>query len=136
MPRLHSGAATDRPEITLLTLPPTPEVAWQQPQETHETNVQKTLTNETRKNTHMPESKYRNDVELQTSPMKETSSQVSGSTTKPLLGDQTGSTSVQCPNDSKEQQHGLQRNETDMTTYDNGDDNISPSEFTTSQIEE
>ena len=43
---------------------------------------------------------------------------------------------VQCPNDSKKQQNEIQRNETDMTTYDNGDDNISPPELATSQIEE
>ena len=33
MPRLHSGAAIDRPETT--KPPPIPEVVWQQPQETH-----------------------------------------------------------------------------------------------------
>ena len=49
MPRLYSGAATDRPEITLLTLPPIPEVVWQQPHETLVTNIHKTLTNETHK---------------------------------------------------------------------------------------
>ena len=34
------------------------------------------------------------------------------------------------------QHNESQRNETDMTTYDNGDDNISPPEITYSQIEE
>ena len=34
------------------------------------------------------------------------------------------------------QHNESQRNETDVTTYDNGDDNISPPEVTTSQIEE
>ena len=34
------------------------------------------------------------------------------------------STPVQCPNDSKKQQNEIQRNETGLTTYDNGDDNI------------
>ena len=47
MPRLHSGAATDRSEVTHLTLPPMPNVVWQQPRETHVTNIQKTLTDET-----------------------------------------------------------------------------------------
>ena len=56
MPRLHSGVATDRPEITHLTLPPIPEVVWQQPQETHVINFQKTLSNETQKNSLMPKS--------------------------------------------------------------------------------
>ena len=43
---------------------------------------------------------------------------------------------VQCANDSKKQQKEIQRNETDMTTHNNGDDNISPPGITTSQIEE
>ena len=47
MPCLHSGAATDRPEVPHLTLPPIPEVVWQQPQETHLTNIHNDLTNET-----------------------------------------------------------------------------------------
>ena len=34
MPRLHSGTASDRPEITKKSkLPPIPEVVWQQPTE-------------------------------------------------------------------------------------------------------
>ena len=83
----------------------------------------------------MPEYKQRNDVESKTSPMKETSSQVSGSSTETLLEDQTGTTSVQCPNGSKKQQHEIQRNEVDMTTYDNRDDNTAPPVKTISQIE-
>ena len=46
------------------------------------------------------------------------------------------STPVQCPNDSKKQQNEIQRNETDLTTYDNGDDNIPPPKITTLKIEE
>ena len=101
MPRLHSGAATDRPEITHLTLPPIPEVVWQQPKETHVTNIDETLTNETQTNTQMPESKKRSDVESQTSPKKETSSQVSVSSTEPLPGNQTGGAQVQSLNDTE-----------------------------------
>ena len=63
MPRLHSGAAIDRPKVTHLTLPPIPEVVWQQPQETHSTNIHNVLTNETQKDTHIPEFKQRNNVE-------------------------------------------------------------------------
>ena len=136
MPRLHSRAAIDRPEVTHLTLPPIPEVVWQQPQETHLTNSHNVLINGTHKNTHIFEFKQSNDVEAQTSPIKETSSQVSGSDTESLLESQTTSTPVQCLNDSKKQQNEIQRNETDIATYDNGDDNISPPEITTSQIEE
>ena len=68
--------------------------------------------------------------------MKETSSQVSGSDTESHFENQTRSTPVQCPNDAKKQQHEIQRNKTDMTTYDNGDDNISPPKITTLQFEE
>ena len=122
--------------MTHLTLPSIPEVVWQQLQETHVTNIHKILTNETHKNTHMPESKQRNDIESQTSPMKETSSHVSGSSTEPLPGNQTGNTPVQSRNFSKECQFKFQRHEMNMTANDNVDDNISPPKITTSQIEE
>ena len=136
MPRPHSRAATDRPEKTNLILPPIPEVVWQQPQETHLTNNHKTLITATHKNLHMPESKQKNDVQSQTSPMRETSSQLSGSSTESLLVNQTGSTPVQNLNDSKERQSEIQRQEMKMTANDNGDDNISPPKITNSQIEE
>ena len=134
MPRLHSGAAIDRPEVTHLTLPPIPEVVWQQPQETQLTTIHNDLTNETHKDTYTP--KQKNGVEAPTSPIKETSSQVSGSDTESPLENPTRSITVECPNDSKKQRNETQRNETDLTTDDNGDDNISPPEITTSQIEE
>ena len=81
-------------------------------------------------------SKQKNDVEAQTSPIKETSFQVSGSDTKSLLENQTRSIPVQCPNDSNNEQNEIQRNEIGFTNYANGDDNISPPEITTSQIQE
>ena len=136
MPRLHSGAAIDRPETTQLKLPPIPEVVWQQPQETHVSNIYQTCNNETHKNTHMPESKQRSDVESQTSPIKETSPQVSVSSTEPLLGNQTRSPLVPSLNDSKKPSSEIQRYQTDMTTCDSGDSNISPPPITISQIEE
>ena len=89
MPRLRSGAAIDTPEVTHLTLPPIPEFVWQQPRETHLTNTHNVLTNETHKNTHVPEFKQRKDVEAETSPIKETSSQITGSDTESLLENQT-----------------------------------------------
>ena len=79
MPRFHSGAATERPEITNLILPPIPVAVWQQTQENHLTNIHKTLTTETHKNPDIPEFKQRNDIESQTLPMEETSPKVSGS---------------------------------------------------------
>ena len=125
MPRLYSGAATDRLETT--ELPPIPEVVWQQPQETHLSDMYKNSTTNIQRKNH---------VESQTSPIRENSSQVSGSDTDSLLGNQTRSTPVQCPNDSKKQQPESQRNETDMTTYDSGGQNLSRTKRTTSQIEE
>ena len=92
------------------------------------------MTNEPHEDSHTP--KLKNDVEAQTSPIKETSSQVSGSDTESLLENQTRSIPVQCPNDSKKQQNEIQPNENEMTKYDNGDENISPPEITTSQIKE
>ena len=125
MPRLHSAAAIDRPEISNVTLPPILEVVWQQPQETYITNVHKTLTTETQKNTNMLEFTQRNDVESQTLRMKETSPQVSGSNTEPVLESQTGSTQVQGLNDSKEPQSEIQQYEMNIIANDSGDDNIS-----------
>ena len=84
----------------------------------------------------MPDFKQKNDVQSQTSPIKETSSQVSGSDTELLPENQTRSIPVHCPNDSKKQQSEIQRDETDLTTYSNRHDNISTLEITTSQIEE
>ena len=92
------------------------------------------MTNETHKDTHTP--KQKNDVEAQTSPIKETPSQVSGSHTKSLLQNQTRSIPVQCPNDSKKRQNEIQGNEIGLTTNGNGDDNISPPKITTSQTQE
>ena len=106
MPRLHCGAAIDRPEVTHLTLPTIPEVVWQQPQETHLNNIHDVLIKETHKDTHTH--KQKNDVEARTSPIKETSSQVSGSDRESLLENQTRSTPVQCPRDSKKQQNEIQ----------------------------
>ena len=59
----------------------------------------------------MPESKQRNVVESETSPIKEISSQVSGSSTEPHLENQTGSTQVQSLNDSKKPQSEIHRHE-------------------------
>ena len=84
----------------------------------------------------MPESKQRTDVESQTSPIKETSTQVSVSSTEPLLGDQTRSALVPSLNDSTNPSSEIQRNEIDMMNSDSGDDNITPPAITISQIAE
>ena len=136
MPRLHSGAAIDRPETAQLKLPPIPEVVWQQPQETHVPNIYQTFITENHKNTHMPESKHRGNVESQTSPTKETLYQVSVSRTEQLLGNQTRSALVPSLNDSEKPGSKSQRNDIYMMTWNCGDDNISPPAITISQIEE
>ena len=125
MPQLHTGAAIIRPETT--KLPPIPEVVWQQPQETHSIDMYKNST---------AKQNRKIDIEPQTSPISETSLQVSGRDLDSRLGNQTRSMPVQGPSDSKKLQPEIQRNETDMTTCDSGDDNIFPPKITDSQIEE
>ena len=120
MPCLHSGAAIGRPETTQSKLPPIPEVVWQQPQEIHVPNIYQTFNNEIHKSTHMPESNQRSNVESQTWPIKETSSQVSVSRTEPHLGNQIRSALVPSLNDSKKPGSELQRNDIDMITWDSG----------------
>ena len=135
MPRLLSGAATVRPETTNLMLPLIPEVSWQQPQETHLTNILKTSTTETLKNIHMPESERRKDVESQMLPRKETSSQVSGYSAELFRGNQTGSTPVRSLYNSKKPESEIQRHEMNITANENGGDNIFPPKITNSQTE-
>ena len=125
MPRLHSGVATDRPDTT--KLPPIPEVNRQKPQQIHLIGMYKNST---------AEIKRKNDRKIQTSPIRETSPQVFGCATESLVGNQTRSRPVQCPNISQKQQHEIKRKETDMTTYATGDDNIFFPKKTTSQIVE
>ena len=84
----------------------------------------------------MPENKQRSDVESQTSPIKETSPQVSVPAPEPLLENQTRSALVPILNDSQKPNSEIQTNETDITTCHSGDDNIFPPAITTSQIEE
>ena len=78
----------------------------------------------------------RSDVESQTLPMKETSSQVSLSSTEPLPGNQTRSTLVQSLKDTNKPQSQIQQHESNIIANDNADDNISPPKTTISQIEE
>ena len=84
----------------------------------------------------MPEPKQRSDVESQTSPIKETSPQVSVSSPEPLLGSQSRSALVPSPNDSKKFGSGNQTDEIDMTTCDSTDNNIYPPPITISLLEE
>ena len=134
MPRLHTGAATDIPETTKLPL--IPEDVWKQHREFQVIDFPKNSTTIIKNSTHTLAIKQRNDVESQTSQMRETPSQVCGSNTEPFLEIQTRNTPVQAHNDSTKQNSEIQRIETDMTTNDIVDDNDSPPKMTTSQIEE
>ena len=136
MRRLHSGSAIDRQETINLTLQTIPGVVWLQPRETRSTNIHKIPTTENPKKNHMSEFKQRNDVEAQSSPMKETSPRVSGSSTGPFLEKQTRSTPVQSLKDCKKRQSEIQRHEMNMTANDNGNENIPRPKITTSQTEE
>ena len=84
----------------------------------------------------MPEFKQKNDVESQLSPIEETSTQVSGSSTEQSPESQTGNTLVKNLNDSKEPQPEIQRHEMNITANDIGDDDLTPPKTTASQIEE
>ena len=92
------------------------------------------MTKEIQNDTHTP--KQKNDVEAQTSPIKETSPQKSGSDTESSLKNQTRRIPVQCLDDSNKQQNEIQQNQAGLTAYVNGDDNILPPEITTSHIRE
>ena len=79
----------------------------------------------------MPKFKQRNDVESQPSPP-----QLSGSSTEPFLGNQTGCTPVQSFYVSKKRQSEIHQHEFNITADDNGDDKIFPPKIATSQNEE
>ena len=84
----------------------------------------------------MPEFRQRHDVGPQTSPMKETLPQVTGSRKEPFLRNQFGSKPLQSLNDSKNRQSEIQRHKMNMNAKNNGHDNIFPPKITTAQIEE
>ena len=83
MPRLHSGTASDRPELTKKSkLPPILEVFWQQP--TENDTKQDNLNNSNKDST------LKTNVASQTSPPKGNQPQSYVDTTERLPGNQTG----------------------------------------------
>ena len=78
MPRLHSGAARDRPETKTSKLPPIPEVVWQQPTEN--------VTNQNNLNNTTNDSTLKTNVASQTSPPKGTQPQNHVDTTEQSSG--------------------------------------------------
>ena len=114
MPRLHSGAARDRPEtIEMFKLPPLPEVVWQQPTEiiTDQDNLK--ITNN--------DSTVKTDVASQTSPPKGTQPQNHADTTEQPSGNQTGNEPVSFLDCSKNYSTITQNTEQHVVTTRNGD---------------
>ena len=128
MPRLHSGTASDRPEITKKSkLPPIPEVVWQQPTEndTKQDNINNINTDSTLKT----------NVASQTSPPKGNQPQSYVDTTERPPGNQTGNEVVpflDCSTNSTNTQNAGQH----VVTTPSRDITTSPLTTATPLIEE
>ena len=123
MPRLHSGAARDRPETNEISkLPPIPEVAWQQPAE----NV---ANQDNLNNTHN-DSTVKTNVASQTSLPKETQQQNYVNTTEQPSRNQTGNG---C---SKTSPTNTQNTEQHVVTNPDGDTTTPPLTSATPLVEE
>ena len=114
MPRLHSGAACDRPETNEISkLPPIPEAVWQQPTEI--------VTNQDNLNNTNNDSTIKTKVANQTSPPEGTQPQSNVVATEQPPGSQTGNEPVpfleRCKNSSTDTQNTKQH----VVTTLNGD---------------
>ena len=128
MPRLHSGAACDRPETKISKPPPIPEVVWQQPTEI-------VTDQDTLKNT-INDSTLKTNVARQTSPPKGTQPQNHVAATEQPPGNQTGNEPVPFLNCSKNSSTDVQNTEQHVMTTLNGDTTTPPLTTTTPLIEE
>ena len=132
-PRLHSGAACDRPEIIEIPqLPPIPEVVRQQPTET----ITKVNQNNTNNDTIIHYTQEKTTVASQTSPPKGTQPQNYVATTEHLPGNQRRNEQVAFLNCSKNCPNDIQNTQQHVMTTFTGDTTIPPLTTTTSQIEE
>ena len=128
MPRLHSGAACDRPEINQISkLPPIPEVVWQQPTEI--------VTNQDNLNNTTNESTIKTNVAKPTSPPKGTQPQNHQHTTEQSSGNQTGNEPVLFLDCSKIYSINTQITEQHVVTTPNGDTTTPPLTTATPLIE-
>ena len=128
MPRLHSGAARDRPETKTSNLPPIPEVVWQQPTEniTNQDNI--IITNN--------DSTLKTNLASQTSPHKGTQTKNHVDTTEQSSGIQTGNELVPFLDGSKNSSTNTQNTEQHVVTTPNGDTTTRPLTTATPLIEE
>ena len=114
MPRLHSGAAFDRPETNQISkLPPVPEVVWQQPTEI--------VTNQDNLNNTTNELTIKTNVASQTSPPKGTQPQNHVDATEQSSGNQTRNEPVFFLDCSKNYSTNTQNTEQHVVTTHNGD---------------
>ena len=128
-PRLHSGAACDRPETNEISkLPPILEVVWQQTTEiaTEQDNLN---------NTHN-DSTLKTNVASQTSPPKGTEQQNHVDATEQPSANQTGNEPVPFLHYSKNSPTNIQNTEQHAVTTLNGDTTIPPLTTATPLIEE
>ena len=113
MPRLHSGAACDRPETKISKLPLISEVVWQQPTEN--------VTNQDILNNTTNDSTLKTNIASQTSPPKGTQPQNHVDTTEQSSGNQTGNEPVSFLDCSKKSSTNTQKTEQHVVTTLNGD---------------
>ena len=135
-PRLHSGAACDRPEtIEIPKLPTIPEVVWQQPPETitDHCNLRNTKNDSTIYYTHETS---RTTVASQLSPPKGTQPQNYVVATEHPQGNQTGNEPVPFFNCSKNRPTEIQNSEQHVTSTITGNTTIPPLTTTNPLIEE
>ena len=119
MPRLHSGAACDRPETNEISkLLPIPEVVWQQP--TENVKNQKNLNNTTNDST------LKTNVASQTSPPKGNQPQNQVNTTEHPPGNQTWNELEPSLEFSKNSSTNTQNTEQHVVTTPNGDTTTPP----------
>ena len=112
-PRLHSGAARDRPETKISKLPPIPELVWQQPTEN--------VPNQDNLNITTNDSTIKTNVASQTSPPKGSQPQNDVDTTEQSSGNQTGNELVPFLDCSKNSSTNTQNTEQHVVTTPNGD---------------
>ena len=128
MPRLHSGAAHDRPETKTSKLPPIPENVWQQPTEN--------VTNQDKLNNTTNDSTIKTTVANQTSAPKGTQSQNHVDTTEHPPGNQIGKEPVSFLDCSKNYSTNILNTEQHVVTTLNGDTTTPPLTTATPLIEE
>ena len=128
-PRLHCGAACDRPETNEISkLPLIPEVVWKQPTEI--------ITDQDNSNNIINDLTLTTNVASQTSPPKGTQPQNHVVTTEHPPGNQTGTEQVPFLDCSKSSSTDIQNTEPHVVTTLNGDTTIPPLTTATPLIEE